>query len=142
MRSRTDKCILTVFQTIHSRLVAAGLRPRLQHLDNECPAALKSFLRDDHNDFQLVPPGMHHRNAAERAIRTFKNHFIAGLCSVDKDFPLNLWDKLFPQAKFTLNLLCGSRLNPNQVVGARSDAWPLRFLSHSIGAARNSRVST
>jgi hypothetical protein len=55
---------------------------------------------------------MHRRNAAERAIRTFKNHFIAGLCSVDKHFPLHLWDKLLPQAELTLNLLRGSRINP------------------------------
>ena len=63
-------------------------------------------------DYQLVPPGVHRRNAAERAIRTFKNHFIAGLCSTDKNFPLHLWDQLVPQAELTLNMLRGSRLNP------------------------------
>ena len=63
-------------------------------------------------DFQLTPPGIHRRNAAERAIRTFKNHLIAGLCSTDPKFPLYLWDKLLPQAMITLNLLRGSRLNP------------------------------
>jgi hypothetical protein len=47
----------------------------------------------------------------------FKNHFIAGLCSVDKDFPLHLWDCLVEQAVITLNLLRGSRLNP------RLSAW-------------------
>ncbi|KAI2497587.1 hypothetical protein MHU86_16893 [Fragilaria crotonensis] len=45
--------------------------------------------------------------------RTFKNHFISGLCSVDKNFPLHLWDKLLPQAELTLNLLRGSRINPS-----------------------------
>ena len=59
-----------------------------------------------------MPPHVHRRNAAERAIRTFKNHFIAGLCSTDKGFPLTLWDKLLPQAELTLNLLRGSRVNP------------------------------
>jgi hypothetical protein len=50
-------------------------------------------MHDQDVDFQLAPPGVHRRNAAKRAIRTFKNHFIAGLCiSVDKDFPLHLWD--------------------------------------------------
>ena len=34
--------------------------------------------------YQLVPPSNHRANNAERAIQTFKNHFIAGLCSVDK----------------------------------------------------------
>ena len=112
MLNRTGACILRAFKALHARLVAAGLRPHLQRLDNECSVALKAFLRDEAIDFQLVPPGLHRRNAAERAIRTFKNHFIAGLCSVDKDFPLHLWDRLLPQAETTLNLLRGSRINP------------------------------
>jgi hypothetical protein len=32
----------------------------------------------------------HRRNAAERAIRTLKEHFVAGLSSVDHDLPLHL----------------------------------------------------
>ena len=79
---------------MHAKLCAAGLRPQLQRLDNECSAILKEFLQAENVDYQLVPPGCHRRNAAERAIRTFKNHFIAGLCSLDKDFPLHLWDQL------------------------------------------------
>ena len=66
----------------------------------------------EHVEFQLVPPGVHQHNAAERAICTFKNHCIAGLCSVDKNFPLHLWDRLLPQAILTLNLLRGSPINP------------------------------
>jgi hypothetical protein len=47
-------------------------------------------------DFQLVPPGIYWRNAAERAIRTFKNHFIAGLSiycgplQCRQNFPIHL----------------------------------------------------
>jgi hypothetical protein len=68
---------------------------------------------DEENiDFQLAPPQVHRRNAAERAIRTFKNHFIARLCSTNRDFPLNLWDKVLPQCLITLNLLRRSRINP------------------------------
>ena len=52
------------------------------------------------------------RNAAERAIQTFKNHFIACLGTTDKNFPLHLWDRILPQAITTLNLLRSSRLNP------------------------------
>ena len=63
-------------------------------------------------DYQLVPPHVHRCNAAERAICTFKNHFITELCSVDRDFPIHLWDRLLPQALLTLNLLRGSRINP------------------------------
>jgi hypothetical protein len=58
------------------------------------------------------PPHCHRRNAAERAIRTFKEHFVAGLSSVDPTFPLHLWDRLLPQAEITFNLLRTSRLHP------------------------------
>ena len=55
---------------------------------------------------------MHRRNAAKRAIRTFKNHMMSGFATCDKDFPLAEWDRLLPQAEVTLNLLCTSRVNP------------------------------
>ena len=62
-------------------------------------------------DYQLVPPDMHRRNAAERAIRTFKAHFLAILAGVDHDFSSNLWDLLIPQAELTLNLLRECKAN-------------------------------
>jgi len=111
-KNRNADTILAAFKVLHACLCRAGLRPRLQRLDNEASTALKDFLTATDIDFQLVPPYVHRRNTAERAIRTFKNHFIAGLCSTDKDFPLHLWDRLLPQAELTLNLLRGCRCNP------------------------------
>jgi hypothetical protein len=66
---------------------------------------LKNFFTINDITYQLVPPHCHRRNAAERAIRIFIEHFVAGLFSVDPDFPLHLWDRLLPQAEITLNLL-------------------------------------
>jgi hypothetical protein len=63
-------------------------------------------------DYQLVPPGVHHCNAAKQAIWTIKKHLIAGLCSTDKNFPLHLWSQLVPQAKRMLNMMQGSQLDP------------------------------
>ena len=60
-------------------------------------------------DIQLVEPHDHRVNAAERAIQTFKHHFIAGLATVDIDFPIQLWDEFLPQAQMTLNMLRTSR---------------------------------
>jgi hypothetical protein len=73
---------------------------------------LKNFFTVNDIDYQLVPPHCHIRNAAERAIRTFKEQFVSGLSSVDPAFPLHLWDRLLPQAEITLNLLRTSRLHP------------------------------
>jgi hypothetical protein len=94
--NRTASCLLAANEKLHQSLCKAGLRPKLQCLDNECSTLLKEFLDAKAIDFQLVPPAVHRRNAAEScAIRTsFQNHFIAGLCGVDKDFPLHLWDQL------------------------------------------------
>jgi hypothetical protein len=72
---------------------------------------LKNFFTINEIDYQLVPPHCHRRNAAERAIRTFKEQFVTGLSSVDPAFPLHLWDRLLPQAEITLNLLRASRLH-------------------------------
>ena len=60
---------------------------------------------------QFVPPNTHRANKAERAIRTFVNHFIAILCGCDPTFPMKLWDQLLPQAEVTLNLLRSSALS-------------------------------
>jgi hypothetical protein len=54
---------------------------------------------------ELVRPHVHRRNRAGRAIRTFKNHFIAILAGINKTFPKSLWDLLLPQAEITVNLL-------------------------------------
>jgi hypothetical protein len=51
----------------------------------------------------LVEPHNHRVNAAERAIQTFKDHFISALATTDSEFPLQLWDKLTSQVKNTLN---------------------------------------
>jgi hypothetical protein len=81
-------------------------------LDKEASHHLKQFLDNNNIEFELVPPHLHHHNGAEQAIRTFKNHFIAGLCSTDKLFPMNLWCRLVRQAEITLNLLHALHLNP------------------------------
>ena len=94
-------------------VVMAGVRPTFHILENEVSTDLIAFLETDENiTAQLAPAGCHHRNTAERAIRTFKNHFIAGLCTAHKNFPLNQWCSLLPQAVITFNLLRTSRLNP------------------------------
>ena len=106
MTSKSGPDILAAYKRAHALvLTSRGLRPRLQRLDNEASKALQQFMHSAGVDFQLAPPHVHRQNAAERAIRTFKNHLIAGLCSTDRDFPLNLWDRILPQAIITLNLL-------------------------------------
>jgi hypothetical protein len=112
MKNCTDHEMVRAFKHLLAYLCDRGLRPKLQRLDNEASAALQHAMRQENIDYQLIPPHVHRHNAAEGAIQTFKNHFIAGLCSVDPNFPLQLWDRLLPPATTTLNLLRSSRINP------------------------------
>jgi hypothetical protein len=112
MKSRSASEWVKSYDTIHQELTVKGFMPKLQSLDNEASAALKNFFTVNDIAYQLVPPHCHQRNAAERAIRTFKGHFVAGLSLVDPSLPLHLWDRLLPQAEVTLNLLRTSRLHP------------------------------
>jgi hypothetical protein len=112
MKSRSASEWVKAYDYIHQELAAKGFKPKLQTLDNEASAALKHFFTSNDVEYQLVPPHCHRRNAAERAIRTFKEHFVAGLSSLDSTFPLHLWYRLLPQAEIILNLLRTSRLHP------------------------------
>jgi hypothetical protein len=110
--NRKATTLLAATKKMHNILRLKGRKPQTHYLDNECSDIMKDYFKQNDIQHQLVPPGQHRTNAAERAIRTFKNHVIAGLCSVDDNFPIQLWDRLIPQAIITINLLRGSRINP------------------------------
>jgi hypothetical protein len=112
MKSRSASEWVKAYDSIHQELSVKGFKPKIQTLDNEASTALKNFFTVNNISYQLVPPHCHLRSAAEHSIRTFKEHFVAGLSSVDPSFPMHLWDRLFPQAEMKLNLLQTSRLHP------------------------------
>ena len=84
----------------------------LNVIDNQESKAIKTFITEEGGQCQFIEPGNHRANAAERAVQTFKDHFIAGLCTTDEKFPAQLWDYQLPQAQDTLNLLRASRKDP------------------------------
>jgi hypothetical protein len=105
-KTRSDKHRIGAFNSIMTRFATCSLSVDLQILDNEASAAYKQAITFTwQSKFQLVPLEMHHCNRAERAIRTFKDHFLSILAGVDQFFPPYLWDLLLPQAELTLNLL-------------------------------------
>ena len=61
----------------------------LQILDNDASKEYKTIIKDEWNiKYQLVLSRIHRQNAAERAIRTFKSHFLSILAGVEDDFPV------------------------------------------------------
>ena len=91
-----------------------GIEPSFIRLDNQTSSELESYFTTTAKvSFQYVPPNNHRVNKAERAIRTWKNHFISILATADPSFPVNLWDKLLFQSELTLNLLRSSGCTPH-----------------------------
>jgi hypothetical protein len=72
MKSRSASEWVKSYDLIHQELNSKGFKHKLQTLDNEASAALKNVFTTNDVEYQLVPPHCHRRNAAERAIRTFK----------------------------------------------------------------------
>jgi hypothetical protein len=104
--------LLRAYSKLYDYLTAWGLKPVLQRLDNEAPGRLQSYMRNKSVTFQLIPPHNHQRKAPEKAIGTWKDHFIAGLSSLDPNFPMHLGCRLIPLATTTPNLLRQSHINP------------------------------
>ena len=81
--SRKDTHRLLEYDKIMQRLNDNKLILDLQILDNEASVEYKRTIKNTWNtNYQLVPPNTHRSNAAERAICTFKAHFLSILASV------------------------------------------------------------
>ena len=133
MKSRYHSEYIAAYKrTISSKL---GRKLIFQRLDNETSAALESFARSNGISIQYCAPHQHRALKVERAIRTFKNHFIATLCTVADDFPLELWDELLPQAELCLNHLLPypSNTNISAYTGLHGGAFD--FAAHLIAPA-------
>lgn len=105
IKSRSAGELTRAFDEGYTELVKCGFQPLLEKIDNETSKQLLEAIEVKGLAYQTVPPGNHRQNPAERAVQTFKNHFISVLQGVDDEFPADQWDRLIPQANITLNLL-------------------------------------
>ena len=81
-------------------------------MDNKTSRDLEDAIAETTMTLQLVPPNQHRAKLAERAIQTWKCHFISGLSRASTHFPIRLWATLVEQANITLNLLHTSNIEP------------------------------
>ena len=113
--SRKETHRLLAYDKIMQQLTDNKIIVDLQILDNEASAEYERAIKKKWNaNYQLVPPNTHRINVAERAIHTFKAHFLSILAGVATDPPRSLWDILLPQTELTLNLLRQATLEPTR----------------------------
>ncbi len=76
MKYKTGGEMIASYQRIVNRMRTANLGLKHHRLGNEASTAFKECIRENGTTHELVPPGNHRRNLAERGIQTFKHHFI------------------------------------------------------------------
>ena len=104
LKKRNASTIVQAWKTLFNWLTKHGHETKLFILDNEFSTELNNTLKSNNLMFQLVSPNVHQRNAAERAIQTFKNHFLSVLVTADQSYPITKWDRLIPQAEMIMGL--------------------------------------
>ena len=103
IKNYKNKELTRAYRTMMLRLQRAGMIPRKRILDNEVSEYHKKIIKDEYKmQLELVPPGTHHRNASEVAIRNFKAHFLSILAPY---FAPSLRYRLLPQAEIKINPL-------------------------------------
>jgi hypothetical protein len=90
LHSRKTPELIRAFKECYNELSDHGLTARLLKLNNEVSKDLIKVITNTGLKNQLVSPGDHRQNPAERA---------------DSTFPQDCWDLLVPLAVVTLNIM-------------------------------------
>ena len=77
MRDRSAGEMVRAYKALIERLHKCKIFPKKQVLDNKISQAYKDAITEHKIKYELVPPHNHRRNIAEKAIQTFKNHFVS-----------------------------------------------------------------
>ena len=108
-RSRTATDLETAYDKFYIQLTKAGIVLVMQRIDNEVSKIFIESIASKGLKYQLASPHDHRMNPAERAVQTWKNHFISNLHS---EFTAYKWCEIMHQCEMTLNMLRRSRINP------------------------------
>jgi hypothetical protein len=103
LTDRSGPRLCAAYAATHMFFRKHGHHVRVQIiLDNETFPALLSYFDSENILYQLVPPVQKRTNTAERAIQTFRRHFLRLLATTHPSFPINHWPALLP---LTANLM-------------------------------------
>ena len=90
-----------------------GAAPLLVRMDNECATVTKEWLKTTAIALELTPVAQHRTKKSERAISTWKDHFLAVLATTDPNSPVSLWEDYVEQSEMTLNCMRTSPAHPS-----------------------------
>jgi hypothetical protein len=112
IKSRHRHEIMKAYDEVYAFLRVRSYRPQLHKLDNETSHDVEVFIKENNAKLQYTPPDIHRTNPAERAIRTWKNHFVAIRAGAPSTYHLSNWCMDLKQMDITLNMLRPCTTNP------------------------------
>jgi hypothetical protein len=83
----TKQELLCAYQITYKYLSSHGFKPCLHKMDDKTSKDVEDFIQSQQTSLQYTPPDIHRTNSTKQAIRTWKNHFTAGIPSLPKSFP-------------------------------------------------------
>jgi hypothetical protein len=131
-KSRKATDLVQAFSSVLTFLNRHSVTTSTVRMDNEISTIFHDLLAEQHINPEFVPPGMHRRNEAERAIRTAKNHIIATLANTDPDFPMAAVVHTVAQAEITINLLRPAPATPTKSAWEAMHGRPYDFNRHPL----------
>jgi hypothetical protein len=84
------KSMFNAYKMQFNNLTSKGYKLKINIMDNQATKHIKAFLTEQQCQLQLVELHNHRLNAAERAIQTFKDAFIAVLTTTDNQQQLSI----------------------------------------------------
>ena len=72
IKGRKDEHMVEVFEDIYAYLRDKQLSPNLHIMYNKCSRAIKTFIKKENVDIQLVEPHNHRVNTAKPAVKAVK----------------------------------------------------------------------
>ncbi len=91
MKNRTGKEHIKAYQKLLRHITISEVCNQEMHiLDNKVSNKFQDKIRKQCK-MQMIPLDTHQQNIAERAIQSFKNHYLVILAGVDPRFPISLW---------------------------------------------------
>lgn len=125
--------IAVALATAHRDMTSLGHKGDWVMTDNATSEHARQYFAASKVSYNLTPVDIHRANKAERAIETLKDHFIAGMASVDPAFPLIHSAHCLFQVEVTLAMMRPCAYNPSI---STYEAWwgrPWDWNAHPMG---------
>ena len=90
MKTRSSSKMCWAYNKVMMCLTNWGIKVAKHILNNKASDNYLQAIKQNGIEYEKIPPNIHQRNMAEKAISMFKDHFQAIMAGVNDTFPMHL----------------------------------------------------